>query len=80
MNAYDNVLCAFLTAMVVFFEMFVILTLNYNDEINRSLLIGAFIVFEIFAIILLIYNEEGEEEFARMNVETDIETQYHRIQ
>jgi uncharacterized membrane protein len=79
MNAYDNVLCAFLTAMVVFFEMFVILTLNYNDEIHRSLLIGAFIVFEILAIIVLIYNE-GEEEFVPMDVETDIETQYHRIQ
>jgi hypothetical protein len=79
MNAYDNVLCAFLTAMVVFFEMFVILTLNYNDEIHRSLLIAAFIVFEILAIIVLIYNE-GEEEFVPMDVETDIETQYHRIQ
>ena len=72
MNAYDNVLCAFLTAMVVFFEMFVILTLNYNDEIHRSLLIGAFIVFEILAIIMLIYNEEGEEEFVPMDIEVGL--------
>jgi len=75
MNAYDNVLCAFLTAMVVFFEMFVILTLNYNDEIHRSLLIGAFIVFEILAIIVLIYNEEGEEEFVPMDIEVGLHRQ-----
>lgn len=72
MNAYDNVLCAFLTAIVVFFEMFVILTLNNNDEIHRSLLIGAFIVFEILAIIVLIYNEEGEEEFVPMDIEVGL--------